>query len=288
MAESDRIVLVTGATGHQGGATARELLSHGGYRVRALTRKPESEKARRLKELGAEVVPGNFDDEASLRRDFAGAWGVFAMQNTWEAGVEGEEIQGKRVARVAREAGVEHFVYTSVASADRKTGIPHFDNKARIEQAVRAAGFGSYVIIRPVFFMENYLGAWFKPGIDQGQVMLAIRPDTRLQVIAVDDIGKYARWAFDEHERLNRREIDIAGDELTGPQMASVLSEATGHAVEFAPPPIEAVRQGSADFATMLEWFDRVGYDADVAVNARESGIAPTPFASWASRQNWS
>jgi uncharacterized protein YbjT (DUF2867 family) len=118
--------------------------------------------------------------------------------------------------------------------------------------------------------------------------MLAIRPDTRLQVIAVDDIGKYARWAFDEHERLNRREIDIAGDELTGPQMASVLSEATGHAVEFAPPPIDAVRQGSADFATMLEWFDSVGYDADVAANARESGITPTPFADWAARQSWS
>jgi uncharacterized protein YbjT (DUF2867 family) len=282
-----KTVLVTGATGNQGGAVLRELVKGGGYRVRAMTRKPEGEKARKLKDLGAEVVQGDFDDESSLRRDFAGDWGVFAMQNTWEAGVEKEEVQGKRVAQVAREAGVEHFVYTSVASADRKTGIPHFENKARIEQTVRETGFPSYVILRPVFFMENLLGPWFKPAIDQGQLTLAILPTTRLQVIAVEDIGKYGRWAFDEREKLNRREIDIAGDELTGPEMAIVLSRVTGHPVAFAPPPIEAVRQGSADFAAMLEWFDRVGYDADIAANAAESGIRPTTFSEWASRQKW-
>jgi uncharacterized protein YbjT (DUF2867 family) len=288
MPESNRTVLVTGATGNQGGATARELLAGGGHRVRAMTRKPDSEPARALKKSGAEIVQGDLNDEASLRKAMEGAWGVFAVQNTWEAGIEGEEEQGKRQARLARDAGVQHYVYTSVASADRKTGIPHFENKHRIEDTVRSLGFPSHVILRPVFFMENFLGPWFKPGIEAGQLGLAIRPDTRLQSIAVDDIGKYARWAFDEHERLNRREIDIAGDELTGPQMASVLSEATGHAVEFAPPPIDAVRQGSADFATMLEWFDSVGYDADVAATSRESGIAPTTFATWASQQKWS
>jgi uncharacterized protein YbjT (DUF2867 family) len=288
MSDSKKTVLVTGATGNQGGAVARELLSDGGYRVRAMTRKPDSEKARALKNRGAEVVPGDLNDEASLRKAMDGAWGVFAVQNTWEAGVEGEEEQGHRQARLARDAGVQHYVYTSVGSADRKTGIPHFENKSRIEDTVRSLGFPSHVILRPVFFMENFLSPWFKPAIDQGQLAIAVKPDTRLQMIAVDDIGKYGRWAFDQHEKLKGREIDIAGDEQTMPETARLFSQVTGHSIEFAPPPIEAVRQGSADYAAMLEWFDRVGYDADIAANSRESGIRPTKLEEWAPRQNWS
>src|SRR6266516_4111732 len=108
MAES-KSILVTGATGHQGGAVARELLARG-HRVRAMTRKPQSEPAKALADLGAEVVAGDFDDEASVAKALSGAWGVFAVQNTWEAGVEKEEVQGKRFAEAARQAGVEHFV----------------------------------------------------------------------------------------------------------------------------------------------------------------------------------
>src|SRR5437867_4816312 len=186
MSNSKKTVLVTGATGNQGGAVAHELLAGGGYRVRAMTRKPEGEKARALKDRGAEVVPGDLNDAASLRKAMDGAWGVFAVQNTWEAGVEGEEEQGHRQARLARDAGVEHYVYTSVASADRKTGIPHFENKSRIEDTVRSLGFPSHVIIRPVFFMENLLSPWFKPAIDQGQLAMAVKPETRLQMIAVE------------------------------------------------------------------------------------------------------
>jgi uncharacterized protein YbjT (DUF2867 family) len=288
MADSNRTVLVTGATGHQGGAVAHELLSRGGYRVRAMTRKPDGEKAHALKQAGAEVVRGDLNDAASLEKAMEGAWGVFSMQNTWEAGVEGEEEQGKRQAKVARDVGVRHYVYTSVGSAQRKTGIPHFDNKWRIEETIRSLGFPSHVIIRPVWFMENFLGPWQKPAIDQGQLALAIRPGTRLQMIAVEDIGKYGRWAFDDATKLNRREIDLAGDELTGPDVARAISKAAGHPVAFAPPPIEEIRKASEDFALMLEWFDRTGYAADIAANARESGIRPTTFAEWAPRQKWS
>jgi uncharacterized protein YbjT (DUF2867 family) len=287
MANSKRTVLVTGATGKQGGAVARELLSRGGYRVRAMTRKPDSPNARALKDQGAEVVEADLNDDASLRKAMDGAWGVFAVQNTWEAGVEGEEEQGHRQARLARDAGVQHYVYTSVASADRKTGIPHFENKSRIEDTVRSLGFPSHVILRPVFFMENFLSPWFKPAIDQGQLMMAVKPETSVQMIAVDDIGKYGGWAFDQHEQLNRREIDIAGDSKTMPESARIIGQTAGHPVAFAPPPIEEVRKGSADFAAMLEWFDRVGYDADIAANSRESGILPTTLSEWAPRQKW-
>ncbi len=286
MADSKSVV-VTGATGKQGGAVARELLAAGGYRVRAMTRKPQSAPALALRDLGAEIIQGDFDDEASLRRDLVDTWGIFAMQNTWEAGVEKEEVQGKRVAKVAREVGVQHFVYSSVGSAHRNTGIPHFENKWRIEETVRALGFPSHVVIRPVFFMENFLSPWFKPGIDDGKLMVGIEPETALQMIAVADIGKYGRWAFDAGERLNGRAIDIAGDARTMPETARIIGQAAGRQVEFVRVPIEEVRKFSEDYGTMLEWFDRVGYDADIAGRARESGIRPTPLAEWAPRQSW-
>ncbi len=281
MTDIQGTILITGATGQQGGAVAHELLAKG-RKVRALTRHPDSAKARALAEAGAEVVQGDLDDAASLARAAAGMWGVFGVQNTWEAGVEGEEAQGKRLVDVARQAGVDHYVYTSVGSADRHTGIPHFDNKARIEERLRSAGFPSHAILRPVFFMENLLGPWFLPGIQQGQLALGIEPSTVLQMIAVADIGKYGAWAFEQASRLDGRAIDIAGDALTAPQAAAILASVVGHPVTHFRVPIEDVRKGSADFAAMLEWFDRVGYDVDIAKTAAESGIRPTTFAAWA------
>ena len=275
------LVLVTGVTGHQGGAVANELLAKG-VRVRGMTRKPESDAAKALAARGAEIVKGDFDDEASLKQALAGAWGAFSVQNTWEAGVQHEEEQGKQFARLAREAGVKHFVYTSVASAHRGTGIPHFENKWRIEDTVRGLGFPSYFILRPVFFMENLSGPWFLPGIQDGKLAIGMKPDTVLQMIAVKDIGKYGAWAFENHEQLKGRELDIAGDQLTGPQAAEVLARVTKHPVEFVQVPIEQVRSASDDFATMLEWFDSVGYDVDIAARSRESGIRPTTFEEWA------
>jgi len=286
METGKNLIVVTGATGQQGGATARELLAKG-HKVRAMTRKPDSPAARELAKRGAEVVAGDLDDAASLERVLAGAWGVFAVQNTWEAGVEREEEQGKRIAEVARRQGVQHYVYTSVASAQRKTGIPHFDNKWRVEEKVRSLGFPSHTILRPVFFMENIASPWFLPAIQQGQLAVALKPETVLQMIAVKDIGKYGLWAFENHAKLNGRAIDIAGDQATMPQTAEVLSRTTGRQVTFVPVPIEEVRKFSEDYALMLEWFDRVGYDADIAKTSTESGIRPTPFAEWAPTANW-
>ena len=118
---SDRTILITGVTGNQGGAVA-EALRGTGFNLRGLTRKPDSERAAALARVGVDVVKGDLDDEATLRRALASAWGVFSVQNTLEAGVEREEAQGKRLATLAREAGVEHFVYTSVGSAQKRTG----------------------------------------------------------------------------------------------------------------------------------------------------------------------
>ena len=239
------LIVVTGATGKQGGATTRELLAKG-HKVRAVTRKPDSPAAREIAKLGAEVVAGDLDDAASLERSLAGAWGVFAVQNTWEAGVEREEEQGKRIAEIARRQGLQHYVYSSVASAHRNTGIPHFDNKWRVEEKVRALGIPSYTVLRPVFFMENLLLPSFLQGIQQGQLAVALEPAT-----------------------------------------AEILSRVAQHEVKFVQVPIEEVRKFSMDYALMLEWFDRVGYDADIAKASAESGIRPTPLATWAATVDW-
>ena len=279
---NEKTVLITGATGKQGGATARALAGKG-FALRAMTRNPESDAAKAVASAtGAELVRGDLNDAASLKEALKGAWGVFAVQNTWEAGVAGEEEQGKRIATLARDAGVQHFVYTSVGSAHRKTGIPHFDNKQRVEDTVRGLGFPSHVILRPVFFMENLTSAWFLNG---DNLYAAMPPALKLQMIATSDIGRHAARAFTEAETLNRREIDLAGDSVTMPEVASALSKALGRTITFAQIPISEVRKNNEDFALMLEWFERVGYDADILGLERESGIRPTKLAEWAETQ---
>lgn len=274
---NEKTVLITGATGKQGGAVARELRARG-WSLRALTRKPDSDAARALAKDGVALVQGDLDDEGSLKKALTGAWGVWAVQNTWEAGVEREEEQGKRLAKLARDAGVHHYVYTSVGSAHRKTGIPHFDNKWRVEETVRGLKFPSHVILRPVFFMENLPSPWFLQG---DKIMTALKPTTSLQMIAVEDIGRYGALAFQKADELNRAEIDIAGDAATMPATAALMGEVLGKKIEFVPLPLDAIRQNSEDFALMLDWFDRVGYDADIAGNERKYGIKPTKLADW-------
>jgi uncharacterized protein YbjT (DUF2867 family) len=277
---NDRTILITGVTGNQGGAVA-QALDGTGFRLRGLTRKPDGVRAAALARNGVEIIKGDLDDEATLRRALAGVWGVFGVQTSLEAGVEREEAQGKRLATLAREAGVEHFVYTSVGSAHERTGIPHFDNKWRIEETVRSLRFPSHVILRPVFFMENLLAPFSLQG---STLAWGLGSGTKLQMIAVDDIGWFGARAFTEATALNRREIDLAGDVQTMPEAAEILTEALGRPIAFAQTPIEQVRQYSKETAAMLEWFDRVGYSADIAGLEREFGRALTKLPDWARR----
>ena len=279
---NEKTILITGATGKQGGATLRHLAKRGGFKLRAMTRKPDSDAAKALAALGAEVVAGDMDDAASLERAFAGAWGLFSVQNTWEAGVEKEEEQGKRVAKIARDKGVQHFVYTSVGSADEGTGIPHFENKFRVEQTVKQLGFPSHVILRPVFFMENLPSAWFLNG---DKLTTTLKPETKLQMVAVDDVGKFSAKAFTDADKFKGAEIDYAGDAVTMPEAAAALSELTGKTITYQRIPIEAVRANSEDFAKMLEWFDASGYTADIASQESRWGIGPTTLKQWVRAQ---
>jgi uncharacterized protein YbjT (DUF2867 family) len=276
-----KTILITGATGKQGGSLIRAL-EGSDFSLRAMTRKPESAPARQLAGQGVEVVAGDLNDEASLERALQGAWATFAVQNTWEAGVVVEEEQGKRFANVARRVGTQHFVYSSVGSAHRQTGIPHFDNKWRIEETVRGLGFSSYTIFRPVFFMENLTSPWFLNG---DKIYSALDPKTVLQMIATEDIGRFVARAFIAPERFNRREIDLAGDEATMPETAATLSKALGRSIDYVRIPIEEVRKNSEDLAIMLEWFDRVGYNADIKALEKEFRFKPLTLAQWAASQ---
>jgi uncharacterized protein YbjT (DUF2867 family) len=273
-----RTILLTGVTGQQGGAVA-QALQGSGFDLRGMTRKPESERAGALARQGIEIVKGDLDDEATLRAALADAWGVFGVQNAGEAGPEREEAQGKRLAKLARESGVEHYVYTSVGSADKQTGVPHFDNKWRIEETVRSLRFPSHVILRPVFFMENLLAPFSLQG---STLAWALRPGTKLQMIAVDDIGWFGARAFTDAAALNRREIDLAGDIRTMAEAAAILTEALGRPITFAQTPIEQIRQYSKEIAVMLEWFERVGYSADIGGLEHEFGRALTKLPDWA------
>ena len=279
---NEKTILITGATGKQGGATLRHLAKRGGFKLRALTRKPDGDAAKALSALGAEVVAGDLNDAASLERAVAGAWGVFAVQNTWEAGIEGEEEQGKRLAKVARDKGVQHYVYTSVGSANRRTGIPHFENKFRIEQTVKQLKFPSHVILRPVFFMENLPSPWFLNG---DKLTTALKAETKLQMVAADDIGKFSAAAFVEADKFKGAEIEYAGDAVTMAEAAAAMSELTGKTITYQQIPIAAVRANSEDFALMLEWFDAVGYSADIPSLESRWGIRPLTLKQWVRTQ---
>lgn len=273
-----RMILITGVTGKQGGATARALQG-AEFQLRGLTRNPDSESAVALARQGVEIVKGDLDDEWSLRQALAGVWGVFGVQNAAEAGAEREEAQGKRLAILARSAGVEHYVYTSVGSANKHTGVPHFDNKGRIEKLVSLLRFPSHVILRPVFFMENLVAPFSLQG---STLAWALRPETKLQMVAVEDIGWFGARAFTHAAALNGREIDLAGDVRTLPEAARILTTSIGRQISFVQTPIEPVREYSQDMATMLEWFDQIGYSADIAGLEREFGRPLIKLAAWA------
>lgn len=263
MNNQESIILVTGATGQQGGATVRHLLAKA-WPVRALTRDPHKPAAQALAAHGVEVVGGDLEDRASLDKALAGVYGVFSIQQFYGIGPEGETRQGKALADAAKAAGVQHFVYTSVGSAERHTRIPHFESKFAIEQHIRAIGL-PHTILRPVGFMENYK-TFSGPQLVDGVLTLsvALRPDKTSQMIAVDDIGALAALAFEKPQEFMGQALEIAGDELTMPQVAEAFSRVTGQPHRFVELPLEQVRHFDPELALMFEWFNEVGYHVNI------------------------
>jgi uncharacterized protein YbjT (DUF2867 family) len=278
----NKTVVVTGATGHQGGASVRHLRERG-FPVRALTRNPEEPKARALVGHGTEVVRGDMDDEASLTRAMDGAYGVHSVQNSHQAGIEGEIRQGVRVANAAKRSNISLFVYSSVASADQRTGIPHFDSKFRIEETIRGTGM-RYTIVRPVFFMENWLG--MREAIEGGALRLPLDPATRLQMVAVDDIGGVVATALERLGKWQDRVIELAGDELSMADLAQAFTRASGREVCYAQVPWDEFEQKTGkELTLMYRWFQDTGYHVDIGA-VRSEYPKLTTFDRWMNT-NW-
>jgi len=262
-----RLILVSGATGQQGGSVARNLLERG-FGVRALTRDPDKPEAKELAGLGAEVVSGDLEDASSIERVLDGVHGVFSVQQFFEAGYEGEVRQGVRLADAAKSAGVEHYVYSSVGSAHRETGILHFESKWEVEEHVRGSGV-SYTVLRPVFFMQNW--EFMREPILGGTLPQPLDPDRPLQMLAVEDIGVFVAMAFENPDEWIGRMVDLAGDEMAMLEIADTFARVTGRQVDYVQVPWEGFEEQMDEEATvMYRWFNDYGYEADIAALEKE------------------
>ncbi|HKF57002.1 MAG TPA: NmrA/HSCARG family protein, partial [Blastocatellia bacterium] len=208
MSDPDKTILVTGATGRQGGAVIRHLLPKE-WKLRALTRNPSGPAARSLIRQGLEVVQGDLEDPASLEPAVRRAYGIYSVQDYWTVGAKREVLQGKNLADAAKKASVEHFVYSSVGGAERNSGIDHWESKWEIEKHIRKLGLPA-TMIRPAAFMENYYVDQVEIGILKGKLMDPIRADKTYQTIATDDIGAFVGLAFERAKDFIGAEFEIA------------------------------------------------------------------------------
>ncbi|SMC90755.1 NmrA/HSCARG family protein [Lentzea albidocapillata] len=299
MSATSAPVLVTGATGKQGGAVVRALRA-ADVPVRALVRDPATDRAKAVAALGAELVTGDLHDRDSVVRAADGARAVFSVQMPALSadGVDfaGEVTQGVNLIEGARTAGVRQFVHTSVDGAGQHTRVPGWaegrwdfmkptlNAKAEIQDRLREADFERWTLLKPGFFMENLLPSaafLFPRGVEGGLVTL-LKPDTRLSLVAVEDIGAAAAAAIAEPERFHKVELELASDYLSMTEIAEVLSRALGAPLS-APNMTEeqAVAAGMPAMGVVHEWMNANGM-AGRPQYARDLGIPLTGFAEWA------
>jgi uncharacterized protein YbjT (DUF2867 family) len=199
-----------------------------------------------------------------------------------------ETAQGITITDAAKAARVAHFVYRSVASANRGTGIQHFDGKYAVEKHIQASGM-PYTIVAPVFFMENLFQPSVLASLRQGKLAMALPVSRSLQQIAVADIGAFVATLIERGDTVFGRRFDIAGDELTGEEAAAILSKVTGREVHYEGFPPEVLRAQSEDMALMFEWFNSTGYAANIKSLRRNfPEVKWHTFEEWGRKQDWS
>jgi uncharacterized protein YbjT (DUF2867 family) len=283
---SKKIIAVVGATGAQGGGLVRAILDDagGGFAARALTRKTDSDKAKTLAAAGAEVVAADLDDEASLRRAFEGAHGVFGVTNFWEHfSPEKEMAQAANMARAAKAEQVGHFIWSTLEDTRRwvplddprmptlmgKYKVPHLDAKGESDAVFAASGVPTTFLLTS-FYWENfiYFGLNPKPGADGKLTLTLPMGSAPLAGIASDDIGRCVYGIFQEGAGLAGKYVGVAAEFLTGEEMAAAFSEALGQPVVYYAMPAAMFRglgfPGADDLGNMFQFFD------EFAVQVRE------------------
>jgi len=283
-----RTIAVAGATGAQGGAVVDALLEQGA-RVRALVRSTGSERARNLANRGVDLVQIDAKDPASLKNSLQGVDAFFFMTTPYgdshDTDIDSEIQQGVEFADAAAAAQVPHVVFSSVGGAERNSGVPHFESKRRIEEYVQTRGL-SATIVRPVFFMDNF--ASMAPTVEGSELVLRLPvPDgIKLQMVATRDIGVVAAAALLDPAAVPAA-IEIAGDELTGSEIAAAFGAHAGMPARYEALPVE-VLDGQDDLQKMFRWFaDTPAYQADIAA---VRGIDPDLWnlQAWLQATNYS
>jgi uncharacterized protein YbjT (DUF2867 family) len=256
MTSLHKTILVLGATGQQGGATARHLLEKG-WSVRALARDPHTLAAQLLHQAGAEIVQGDLADRASLETAMQGVYGVFCVLPFSPLD---EAHQGENVADIARVTGVQHFIYSSVKNAEGLFHIGVNVNKWKNERYIQALRL-PVTILRPTAFMDDLVGPFF--GVPSGTYSTALKPDVTVQLIAVDDISALAALAFEQPHAYIGKTIELIADVLTSLQVAATLSHVLGRSIPYVQLPIETIRQQNADLAHIYELVNNGSYTRD-------------------------
>ncbi len=288
-----KIIAVVGATGAQGGGLVRAILADrdGPFVVRAVTRKPDSEKARALAALGAEVVAGDADDAASLEPAFAGAFGVFCVTNFWEHfSAEREYAQAAALARATRKAGAQHVVWSTLEDSRKtvplsdnrlptlqgKYKVPHFDAKGEVDRVFAEEG-GPTSYLLAAFYWDNFIhfGAGPRKGADGSLVLALPLGGVKLPGISAGDIGKCAYGVFRRGTSAVGKRFGIAGEILSGAEMADKLGRALGQPVAFQDVPFDVYRglgfPGADDMGNMFQYQAILG---DEFLRARDTGLS--------------
>jgi uncharacterized protein YbjT (DUF2867 family) len=266
-ASGRRTIVVTGATGLQGGAVARRLLEDG-WQVRGLTRNAASKQAQALRALGAEVVQGDMAEAASLRHAFEGACGIYSVQNPFIGGPEAEVRQGKNVADVARDIGVEHLVYGSAGTGRKGTGIPSWETKLQIEDHMKALEL-PLTVLRPMAFMELMTHKKFFPAASAWYVMPKMMGSTRnVGWLCTDDLGAIAARAFASPQRFIGNDLALASDVQSLDECRSIYREVMGRNPRRFPMPVwlfERFGFVGRDLTAMWRWLRTGDVDLDTS-----------------------
>ncbi|MGD2071715.1 MAG: NmrA/HSCARG family protein [Gemmatimonadota bacterium] len=304
---SDRIIAVVGATGAQGGGLARAILADpdGGFAVRALTRRPDSDAARALADRGAEIVRADLDDAGSVRRAFDGAYGAYCVTNFWEHfSPEKEQAQARTMAEAAADAGVEHVIWSTLDDTRERVPldddrmptlmgeykVPHFDAKGEADRYFREAGAPT-TFLQTVFYWDNLIHFGMGPRRGEDGVARLVLPmgDKKLPSIAVEDIGRCAYGVFQEGTGLVGQTVGIAGGHPTGAQMAEGLTEALGEEVVYQDVPPDVYRSfgfpGAEDLGNMFQFkqeFEEAYCASRPVDRSRELNPALQSFDAWA------
>jgi uncharacterized protein YbjT (DUF2867 family) len=281
-----RVIVVMGATGLQGGAVSRHLLKQG-WRVRGLTRDPTSKKAQALAARGAEVAQGNMGDVASLRSVLAGAYGVYSVQNPFIGGPAAEVSQGKNVADAAKESGVQHFVYGSAGIGRKGTGVPSWETKLQVEDHLMALGL-PLTILRPMAFMELMTEKKFFPAVGAWHVMpKLVGSSRRLPWLCADDLGAIAARVFADPQRFIGQELVLASDVQSLAECRAIYREVLGKNAPRFPMPVWLFKRFGfvgQDLLAMWRWLRTGAVSLDTAPTLAIHPEALT-VRTWLSRQ---